>query len=168
MATVFTKDGQQITSDFAVQITAHPQIRHEDEEGNVTYEATEQLLDIVVPFGNLFVADDATLSSWGVTKEEVVDVPATISDRQFFQQLAIAGLIQQEDALAAVKVGTIPAPLAAMVAAIPDATDRFSAEMLLSGATIFERNHPLTVAIGAGQGMSTEQIDDFFRAASAL
>ena len=40
--------------------------------------------------------------------------------------------------------------------------------LLLSGATIFARAHPLTEAIGAAQGMTPAQVDDFFRAAAAL
>ena len=94
-------------------------------------------------------------------------VPATISDRQFFQQLAIAKVISQEEALAAVKTGDIPSALSGFIAALPDAA-RFNAEMLLSGATLFQRAHPLTDAIAAAQGMKPEQVDDFFRAAAAL
>ena len=97
----------------------------------------------------------------------VIDVPQTISDRQFFQQLAIAKVISQEEALAAVKTGDIPAALSGFIAALDDAA-RFNAEMLLSGATVFQRNHPLTDAIAAAQGMKPEQVDDFFRAAAAL
>lgn len=97
----------------------------------------------------------------------VEPVPDTISDRQFFQQLAIAGVITQEEALVAVKTGDIPGALSGFVAALDDAA-RFNAEMLLSGATIFARAHPLTEAIGAAQGMTPAQVDDFFRAAAAL
>jgi len=97
----------------------------------------------------------------------VIDVPQTISDRQFFQQLAIASVISQEEALAAVKTGDIPAALSGFIAALDDAA-RFNAEMLLSGATIFARNHPLTDAIAMAQGMTPAQVDDFFRAAAAL
>lgn len=94
-------------------------------------------------------------------------VPATISDRQFFQQLAVAGVITKAEALAAVKTGDVPGALSKFVSAMP-ADQKFSAEMLLSGATIFARNHPLTDAIAAAQGMKPEQVDDFFRAAAAL
>jgi hypothetical protein len=97
----------------------------------------------------------------------VIDVPQTISDRQFFQQLAIAKVISQEEALAAVKTGDIPSALSGFIAALPDAA-RFNAEMLLSGATLFQHAHPLTDAIAAAQGMTPEQVDDFFRAAAAL
>lgn len=97
----------------------------------------------------------------------VINVPQTISDRQFFQQLAIAGIISQEEALAAVKTGDIPAALSGFIAALDDAA-RFNAEMLLSGATVFQRNHPLTNAVAMAQGMTADQVDEFFRQAAKL
>ncbi|MCW2242818.1 hypothetical protein [Azospirillum canadense] len=67
----------------------------------------------------------------------------------------------------AVKTGEIPTVLAVMVDGLPE-TDRFAAEMILSGATEFRRDHQLTAAIGAAQGKTPEQIDDFFRFAATL
>ena len=97
----------------------------------------------------------------------VINVPQTISDRQFFQQLAIAKVISQEEALAAVKTGDIPSALSGFIAALPDAA-RFNAEMLLSGATVFQRDHPLTNAVATAQGMTADQVDEFFRQAAKL
>ncbi|MBP1064846.1 hypothetical protein JOE51_006313 [Bradyrhizobium japonicum] len=123
------------------------------------------------PWNWFDLASVEDLAERGITVQEVPDVlpvPASISDRQFFQQLAINGTISRDDALAAVKVGTIPAPLQAIVNAIQDAEQRFAANMLLSGATVFERAHPLTAAIGAAQGMTSDQVDIFFRAAAQV
>ncbi len=102
--------------------------------------------------------------------EEIVDtlIINSISDRQFFQQAAIQGFITQEDALQAVKTGFIPAPLQAIVDTITDPTDKFNAEMLLSGATEFQRQHPLTTVIGTAFGMTEDDINTFFRSASNL
>jgi hypothetical protein len=94
-------------------------------------------------------------------------VPARVSDRQFFQQLAIEGAITQAQALAAVKTGEMPPALLAIINAMPQA-DQFNALMLLSGATTFERAHPMTAAIAAATGRTVEQTDDFFRAAALL
>ena len=94
-------------------------------------------------------------------------LPPQISDRQFFHVLALNGSITQKEALAAVKTGYIPATLMALVNALPD-DQRFNAEMLLSGATVFERTHPLTNSLGAAMGYSPDQIDDLFRAAAQL
>lgn len=104
----------------------------------------------------------------GEYEPPLAPAPSSISDRQFFQQLAIAGIVTQAEALAAVKTGAIPPALQGFVDAIADPAQKFAANMLLSGATVFERNHPLTEAIGAGQGMTPDQIDAFFNAAVAL
>ena len=97
-----------------------------------------------------------------------VIVPGVISDRQFFQQAAVAGIITQAEAIAAVATGTIPSMLQMIVDDLPDADQKFAATMLLAGATQFERNHPLTVAVGAHLGLTTAQVDDFFIAAAQL
>lgn len=103
------------------------------------------------------------------TKPEPPSAPApeTISDRQFFQQLAIAGLITEQEALAAVKTGEIPQALQTLIARLPP-DRRFAAEMLLSGATSFERNHAMTKAFADGLGWSEEQIGALWSAAASL
>jgi hypothetical protein len=93
-------------------------------------------------------------------------VPQSISDRQFFQQLAIDGIISEADALAS-NAAVIPPPLLTIIEAMP-AEQQFAAKMIVSGATVFERNHPMTLAIAAARGMTSGQVDDFFRAAAAL
>lgn len=93
-------------------------------------------------------------------------VPSSISDRQFFQQLAGVGIISQDEALAS-NAAVIPPPLLAIIDAMP-IEQRFAAKMLVSGATVFERSHPMTTAIGAAYGWNDAQIDDFFRAAAQL
>jgi|GraSoiStandDraft_54_1057290.scaffolds.fasta_scaffold5757966_1 hypothetical protein len=40
--------------------------------------------------------------------------------------------------------------------------------MIVSGATVFERQNPLTISIGTAYGMTSDQIDAFFLAASLL
>lgn len=94
-------------------------------------------------------------------------VPHVISDRQFFQQLAAVGIITAEEALAAVGPGEIPAAMLTMVAALPEA-DQFPARMLLTGATQFDRSHPLVPMFGAAFGWTGAQVDAFWTAAAAL
>jgi hypothetical protein len=93
-------------------------------------------------------------------------VPPSISDRQFYQQLAVQGVISEADALAA-NAAVIPPALLAIIDAMPSA-EQFGAKMLLSGATTFERNNLLTIRIGTAHGWSAAQIDAFFIAAAAL
>lgn len=95
-------------------------------------------------------------------------IPQVISDRQFFQQAAVLGVITQAEALAAVQTGAIPAILQTIVDGIPDADQKFAATMLLAGATSFERAHPFTNAVGAALGWTSEQIDQFYIAAAQL
>lgn len=96
-----------------------------------------------------------------------VPVPAAISDRQFFQQLAVQGVITQNEALAAVKTGDTPPALQQVIDGLPPG-QQFEATMIISGATTFQRNHPLTVAIGVACHWSIDQIDDLFRTAAEL
>jgi len=93
--------------------------------------------------------------------------PDIISDRQFFQQLAIIGVISQQEALAAVATGAIPAAMAALVEQLPD-EQQFPTRMLISGATVFERSHPVAALIGGLYGWTSPQVDALWRDASAL
>jgi len=110
----------------------------------------------------------AWLDAGGVT-EEANPVPVSlppISDRQFFQQLAILALISEDDALLACE-GKIPASLDALVDTLPQG-QRFAARMFLKGATEFKRDHPMTAMLGAAMGWSDEQIDQLWAAAIQL
>ena len=93
-------------------------------------------------------------------------VPAEISDRQFFQQLAIMGVITEDQALAS-NAAVIPPPLLTLIEGFP-ADQQFNIKMLVSGAVVFHRNNPVTQAIGAAYGWTPAQIDDFFKAAAKL
>lgn len=95
-------------------------------------------------------------------------VPDQISDRQFFQQAAISQIITEDEALAAVATGAIPAVLQTIVDGISDPAQRFAAKMLLSGATVFDRHNPLTESVGAALGWTSAQIDQFFIDAGVL
>ncbi|WP_058618621.1 hypothetical protein [Methylobacterium indicum] len=90
-----------------------------------------------------------------------------ISDRQFFQALALAGAITPDAALAAVMTGRLPAPIEAAVTALP-AAERFAARMLLSGATAFERGHPMVAQLGTALGYDAAALDALWRQAATL
>lgn len=94
-------------------------------------------------------------------------VPFVISDRQFFEQMAVSGLATEAEAEAAVATGTLPASLAELVALLPEQA-QFKARMLLKGATQFYRQHEMTDTIAWLYGWSEAQVDDFFRAAGQL
>ena len=98
---------------------------------------------------------------------QVKIVPESISDRQFFQQLAIQGLITQHEAEEAVGPGTIPVSMTSLINQLP-ANQQFGARMLVRGATTFLRNHPVTQLIGTLYGLSDSQIDTLWVNASKL
>lgn len=91
-----------------------------------------------------------------------------ISDRQFYQAIAMKGLISKDEALAAVQTGTIPQALAVFLAEIKDPDEHFAAQMLLSGATQFERHHPLVDKFGHEAGLTDVELDDLWRLAASL
>jgi len=94
-------------------------------------------------------------------------VPELISDRQFFQQLAIEDRITENEALEAVGPGVIPTAMLALINMLP-AEDQFGAKMLIRGATTFERLHPVAGLIQQLYGWSDGQRDDFWTAAAKL
>jgi hypothetical protein len=109
--------------------------------------------------GHVFAAPAATAP--------VAIVPASISRRQFFQQLAVQGTITEPEALAAVQTGAIPSEMQPLVAGLPQA-EQFGATMLIAGASSFDRDNPLTMAMGQAYGWSSGQIDALWVAAAAL
>jgi len=92
--------------------------------------------------------------------------PPTVSRRQFFQQAAIGGIISESEALAAVTTGALPAPVMSFIGSLPVA-QQFGAKMLFA-VNEFNRTSPLANAFGDAIGMTPEQIDAFFEAASQL
>lgn len=95
------------------------------------------------------------------------DVPETISDRQFFQQLAVAGLITEDEAIDAAATGAVPVAMQAVIDSLP-ADQKFAALMLLRGAISFERHHPLVAVFASAMGMTDAETDNLWVAASAL
>lgn len=93
--------------------------------------------------------------------------PESISDRQFFQQLAVEGLITRQEAIQAVKTGELPQVFATFIASLPE-DGQFAAEMALSGATTFNRSNPLVAAFAAAQGIDSATVDSIWRAAFKL
>lgn len=143
-------------------------------ENNVT---VENLADWGIPVGCTVVENTEDYHIGGTyvdgvytppvdTSPVINPVPQTISDRQFFQQLSVLGVISEDDALAS-NAAVIPAPLMTLINSLP-VDQQFPAKMLIGGSTIFERNHPLTIALGTAYGWTSEQIDNLFIEAAKL
>lgn len=118
--------------------------------------------DTTVLMGKLFDPETGTLV------DRPPRVPSSISDRQFFQALALRGIITEEDALAAVQTGFVPPPVQAIIDTITDPAEKFAAKMLVSGATVYERSNSLVTYFGASLGWTEAQIDEFFVFAASL
>lgn len=92
-----------------------------------------------------------------------------ISDRQFAQVLALDGVITKAEAKAWAARGDLPDRLEEVLLEIPEEGDqRFSAEMLLSSATNYDRGHPLVPALGALLGYDAAALDDLWTRGAAL
>lgn len=88
-------------------------------------------------------------------------IPA-ISRRQFYQGLALQDKITKPEALAAIQTGTIPPAMQSMVDGISDENAKFEACMLLTGASEFERSHPLVSVFASAQQMTEAEVDTFW------
>lgn len=94
-------------------------------------------------------------------------VPRVISDRQFFQLLTKRQVISTQEALAAVGPGVLPERLATFIAALPE-SQQFDAQMLLVGATQYDRNHPIVPVFAQLFGWGPAELDTFWLEASQL
>jgi hypothetical protein len=108
------------------------------------------------------------IDSFSVDQMQAPATPRLISDRQFFQALALQGAITQDEALAAVRTGAIPAAMQTFIDAIPDQEQQFGATMLLSGAVEFDRNHPLVESFRRAMGWTAQQTNILWRLAATL
>lgn len=97
--------------------------------------------------------------------DPVVPVPDVITKRQFLIQLLRSGMVDpSEVATLAIQP---PALMAAVIAGM--ATEaQLEATLSWAAMTQVERYSPLTVAASAAAGTTTEQLDDFFRAAALI
>lgn len=109
-------------------------------------------------------------NAWGYVAPEPEPelVPGEISRRQFFQQLAVMGIISNAEALSALQAGAIPAPLQIIIDQLPTDDDKFNAQMLVVGATTFNRLHPLSETVRIALSWTEQQKDDFWIAANKL
>ena len=97
----------------------------------------------------------------------VQNVPAQVTDKQFFQAAAVLGIITQAEAIAFMANGAMPANLAAAIASLPSA-EQFPATMAVLGAHYFYRNDPFVLALSAAMGETSAQVDALFTLAATL
>ncbi len=101
------------------------------------------------------------------TKVQPPKSSSIISDRQFFQQLAVMGKITSDEALAYVSTGAIPTSMMTLINQLPP-QEQFPAKMLIIGETTFDRYNPLVMELGQMYGMTPDDIDALWAAAARL
>ncbi len=95
-------------------------------------------------------------------------VPEEISTKQFFMGLEIAGKITKAEAIDAVLHKIMPPPVQAIIDGMADPDDRYTATMHLMGSNNLHRDHPLVLPFAITQGMTEQDVDDFWRLCAAL
>lgn len=95
-------------------------------------------------------------------------VPDEISTKQFFMGLELSGKITKAEALDAVLHKIMPPPVQAIIDGMADPDDRYTATMHLMGSNNLHRDHPLVLPFAITQGMTEQDVDDFWRLCAAL
>lgn len=90
-----------------------------------------------------------------------------ITRRQFFQAAAMKGMITQEEALDAVRHGTIPPKMQQGVDTLPP-EEQFESEMKLSGNPNFDRYDPIINKWASVMGMPPAAMDAMWEFAANL
>lgn len=90
---------------------------------------------------------------------------ASLTFAQLLIGLVTEGWITQAEGTAWL-AGTLPAPVTALIATLPPA-EQFPALARASRPSVVLRSDPLVVELGANQGKTPEEIDDFFRTYAA-
>ena len=93
--------------------------------------------------------------------EPTIEIVRDISDRQFFQLLAIKGIITEDEALDAVGPGIIPPAMTALIEQLPENL-RFDAKMKVRGATTFVYDSSVAVLIQHLYGWTDEERKQFW------
>lgn len=100
------------------------------------------------------------------TNPSLPTVPGSITRRQCARQLLASGMITGDEAISMTQTGTPPAAIQAYLDTLPGpdktiATIDFAADN-------YYRDNPLLSALMVANGMTNQQVDEFFIAASQL
>jgi hypothetical protein len=90
-----------------------------------------------------------------------------LTNRQLFIALALAGFISEAEALAAARMGTVPAAIEAVFTELPS-QDAFAARVTWATMREIPRNHSLITAM-IGAGLATgEDVDGIFTLGASI
>ena len=96
-----------------------------------------------------------------------VYTPTEISRRQLFLGLLKVGLINSQEAIAAAQTGAVPASVQTVFNTLP-ANDQVTAIIAWASAHMIYRYDPFLILLATSQGLTSDQIDQYFREWSVL
>lgn len=137
----------------------------------VTFTASDGRPGVVVPAPGLSGADVLSAVPAGATNVQVVAradyvapvevaVPESITFAQLLIGLVAEGWITEAEGDAWL-AGTLPAAALAVIATLPEA-QRFGARTRALRPSVVVRSDPLVIALAASEGITSEQLDQFF------
>jgi hypothetical protein len=94
-------------------------------------------------------------------------VPENVSDRQFYQQLAVMGEISEQEALNAVSTGQLPGRFNSFVNGKPQG-QQWGMKMKLQGANALQRHDQLIQDMANSFGWSKDHVDQIFIEAAKI
>jgi hypothetical protein len=93
--------------------------------------------------------------------------PIVLTNRQLFIALALTGFITEAEALAAARMGTVPAAIEAVFAELPS-QDAFAARVTWATMREIPRNHSLITAMIGADLATGEQVDAIFTLGASI
>lgn len=93
--------------------------------------------------------------------------PIILTNRQLFIALALTGFISEAEALAAARMGTVPASIDAVFAELPS-QDAFAARVTWATMREVARDHPLITAMIDANLATGEQVDAIFTLGASI
>ena len=111
--------------------------------------------------------DEADLAQRAIDVLPIQSVPVFLTNRQLFIALALTGFITEAEALAAARMGTVPAAIEAVFAELPN-QDAFAARVTWATMREVARDHPLITIMIAANLATEEQVDAIFTLGASI
>ena len=122
----------------------------------------------VIPLTPEEIADAEARTAAEIAAQASAEAPIIITNRQLFAALALSGLITEAEALAAGRVGEVPAAIDAIFAALPDPQQAFLARLTWATMREVPRDHSLITVMIAAELATAAQVDAMFALGASL
>jgi hypothetical protein len=110
---------------------------------------------------------DAVNAVLAVHDPSAPPIPQGLTQRQFHQALAMQGKITEQEALDAVKIGTVPSEIQFFIDTLPT-DEQFPAKMKFAVEPVVSRYDSVMEQFGKFQGWTAAEMNDFWRFAATL